>query len=111
MVITLDGELEAALNELARRQGLAPEVLALKALRERFVAAAALQPRDEWERGLLAAARDCGVSLPDSAFVQRRTVRLVAYLIDTTILGRLANAADAQHAAAARAALELHRRG
>jgi hypothetical protein len=35
----------------------------------------------------------------------------VAYLIDTTILGRLANAADAQYAAAARAALELHRRG
>lgn len=29
--------------------------------------AAALQPRDEWERGLLEAARDCGVSLPNSA--------------------------------------------
>jgi predicted transcriptional regulator len=67
MVITLDPELEAALNELARRQGVAPETLALNALRERFLAAAALQPRDEWERGLLAVARDCGVSLPDSA--------------------------------------------
>jgi predicted nucleic acid-binding protein len=35
----------------------------------------------------------------------------VAYLIDTTILARLANAADVQHAVAARAVLELHRRG
>jgi len=35
----------------------------------------------------------------------------VAYLIDTTILARLANATDALHAVAARAVLELHRRG
>ena len=35
----------------------------------------------------------------------------MAFLIDTTILGRLANATDAQHAVAARAVLELHRRG
>ena len=35
----------------------------------------------------------------------------MAYLIDTTILVRLANATDAQHAVAARAVLELHRRG
>ena len=28
-----------------------------------------IEPRDEWERGLLAAVRDCGVSLPDSAFL------------------------------------------
>jgi predicted nucleic acid-binding protein len=35
----------------------------------------------------------------------------VAYLIDTTILARLANAADAHHAVAAHAVLELHRRG
>jgi predicted nucleic acid-binding protein len=34
----------------------------------------------------------------------------VPYLIDTTILARLANAADTQHAVAARAVLELHRR-
>ncbi|MBW3597023.1 MAG: type II toxin-antitoxin system VapC family toxin [Planctomycetes bacterium] len=33
------------------------------------------------------------------------------YLIDTSVLGRLANASDAQHAAAAGAVLELHRRG
>jgi predicted nucleic acid-binding protein len=35
----------------------------------------------------------------------------MAYLIDTTILGRLANTSDAQHAVAAWAVLELHRRG
>jgi hypothetical protein len=67
MVITLDPELEAVLREVAARQGIAPETLALHALRERFLPAAALQPRDEWERALLAIARDCGVSLPDWA--------------------------------------------
>jgi predicted nucleic acid-binding protein len=35
----------------------------------------------------------------------------VAYLIDTTILARLANTSDAQHTVAANAVLELHRRG
>jgi predicted nucleic acid-binding protein len=35
----------------------------------------------------------------------------VAYLIDTSILARLANTADAAHTVAARAVLELHRRG
>ena len=35
----------------------------------------------------------------------------MAYLIDTTILGRLANASDAQHIVAAQAVLELHRQG
>ena len=67
MVITVGPELEAALNEVARGQGVAPDVLAVNALKERFLAAAALQSRDEWERGLLAAARHCGVSLSDSA--------------------------------------------
>ena len=67
MVITLDPELEAALHELARQQGVAPEVLAVNALRERVLTTATLQPRDEWERSLLAAARECGVTLPDAA--------------------------------------------
>ena len=67
MVIDLGPELEAAVNELARRQGVSPEVLALKALRERFLPTSALEPRDEWERALLGAARDYGVSLPDWA--------------------------------------------
>ncbi len=68
MIITLGPELEAALNEAASQRGVAPEVLALHALRERFLGKASLlQPQDEWERSLLEAARDCGVSLPDSA--------------------------------------------
>src|SRR5262249_52052782 len=35
----------------------------------------------------------------------------MAHLLDASILGRLANARDVQHAVAARAVLELHRRG
>ncbi len=67
MVITLGPDLEAALSDAARKEGVSPEVLALNALRERFLGHAELQPRDDWERGLLEAARECGVSLPDWA--------------------------------------------
>ncbi len=68
MVLTLGPDLEAALKELAGQQGIAPEDLAIKALRERFlVPARRVQPRDEWERGLLAAATNCGVSLSNEA--------------------------------------------
>ena len=68
MVIRLGSELEAALIESARRQGVAPEALALDVLRERFLAAtSAVRPKDEWERRLLGVATDCGVSLPNSA--------------------------------------------
>lgn len=35
----------------------------------------------------------------------------MAYLLDTNVLVRLANTADAQHAIAAQAVVELHRRG
>lgn len=69
MVITLGPDLEAALTEAASRRGVALEVLALSALRERFLGGTdSLQPQDEWERQLLGLAKDCGVSLPDSAF-------------------------------------------
>jgi hypothetical protein len=68
MILTLGPELEAALNESARRQGIAPEVLAIDILRARFVGPSqALQPRDEWERRLLGAATDCGASLTHGA--------------------------------------------
>ena len=67
MVVTLGPELETALKEQASRQGIAPELLAVNVLRERLLAAAPLEPRDEWERGLLAAARPCGVSLSNAA--------------------------------------------
>jgi hypothetical protein len=68
MMITLEPDLEAALSQVAETQGIPPETLALDVLRERFLdETVRLQPRDEWERGLLNAARDCGVSLPDAA--------------------------------------------
>ena len=67
MTVTLGPDLEAALKEQAQRQGIGPEQLALSTLRERFIAASALQPRDEWERGLLEAARPWGVSFSDSS--------------------------------------------
>jgi hypothetical protein len=68
MVITLGSDLEMALVEEARRQGVAPEALALRALRERFLGPAAWdEPRDEWERRLRRVATDCGVSLSDTA--------------------------------------------
>src|SRR5947209_4233217 len=35
----------------------------------------------------------------------------MTYLLDTTVLGRLANVADKQHAIAASTVFELHRRG
>ena len=68
MVITLDSDLESVLNDLAHKQGVAPEVLALNALRERFLAPdPRIQPQDEWERRLLGAASDCGVALSHEA--------------------------------------------
>jgi hypothetical protein len=68
MVITLDPDLESALNELASRQGVAPEVVALSTLRAHLLGnPKSVCPRDEWERRLLALARPCGVSLPNSA--------------------------------------------
>jgi hypothetical protein len=68
MVIALGPELEAALNEAARREGTAPDALALDVLRERFLGTAAiLEPRDEWERGLLEAARPWEISFADAA--------------------------------------------
>jgi hypothetical protein len=68
MVITLPAQLQAALSEQARRRGVTPEVLALDALRERFLSPTEpLQPQDDWERRLLGLAKDCGVSLSDAA--------------------------------------------
>jgi hypothetical protein len=54
------------LNEQAKRRGVTPEELAITLLRERLLAPR-LEPRDEWERSLLAAARPWGVSLSDAA--------------------------------------------
>jgi hypothetical protein len=68
MVITLGQELEKTLNDLARQRGVSPEVLALEALRDRFLAPTRLSQReDEWVRRLRQIATDCGVDLPDAA--------------------------------------------
>ena len=68
MVITLTRELEAVLQELARQRGIDPEVLALDALRDRFsFMKQAAEPNDDWERSVIQAATDCGVSLPHQA--------------------------------------------
>lgn len=67
MVLTLPPQLASALSERAARRGVTPETLALDILRRYMPPAGPPVPADEWERGLLAAARDCGVSLPDSA--------------------------------------------
>jgi len=67
MMVKLGHDLETALKEQASRRGIHPEDLALKVLRDGLLPDAPLEPRDEWERGLLGAARDWKVSLPDSA--------------------------------------------
>ena len=68
MVITPDPELEAALTAEAQKQGVAPDALALQALRQKFLPRPLpFEPRDEWERTLLSAASDCGVSLSHEA--------------------------------------------
>jgi hypothetical protein len=68
MVITLGPELEAALKEQAQLQGVTPEVLALDALRARFLPSPpVIEPRDEWERRLRSLAKNCGVSLTNWA--------------------------------------------
>lgn len=68
MTITIDANLERTLQQVASHRGVPPEQVALDALRERFLArATTIEPQDEWERNLLDAAKDCGVSLSDSA--------------------------------------------
>jgi hypothetical protein len=68
MVLHLTPQLEAALNEQARKRGVAPEAIALAALQQQFLPQPMpVAPRDDWERRLFDAAIDCGVSVPDSA--------------------------------------------
>ncbi|MEX0715549.1 MAG: hypothetical protein WD066_03140 [Planctomycetaceae bacterium] len=68
MVINLDAALETALAKQASRRGIDPEALVVATLRARFLSQERpIEPRDEWERTLLEAARDYGVSPPDEA--------------------------------------------
>lgn len=66
VTIELDEPLSAALDVEARRRGIEPGALAVRLLRE-HVPPLPIEPRDEWERSLLAQARDYGVSLSDEA--------------------------------------------
>lgn len=88
MVIQPGPELESVLKQQAKRRGIAPEAMAIGALEERFLAQVPPIPRDEWDRGLPAATRKCGVSLPNSAL-----------------------SSDTQNGVATNAVLELHGRG
>ena len=67
MVIKVDADLEAALKDAASQKGLPAEVLAIDALRDRFLAATPPKMNDEWERRLLQVATDCGISLSHDA--------------------------------------------
>jgi hypothetical protein len=68
MTITLTADLEAALINQSRQLGLSPETIALNVLREKLAPPRQpIEPRDDWERGLLEIGSDCGVSPPHEA--------------------------------------------
>jgi hypothetical protein len=62
MAIELDSTLEKALTDQALRQGISPQELAIRVLRERLLRTEP-EPRDDWECELLDAAQPWGVSL------------------------------------------------
>lgn len=69
MTIPLSPEMEAALKQRAQEKGITLEELIDKILREKLCARTPpIEPQDEWERLVLSAASDCGVSPPNSAF-------------------------------------------
>jgi hypothetical protein len=69
MVLQLTPDLELALARMARKEGIAPDLLAISILRDHLVQSpSSVLPHDEWERLVQSAASDCRVSLPDSAF-------------------------------------------
>lgn len=68
MTIHLGPELEAELAVVAQRSGRTNEEVVLQILRRQLLERRSLpEPRDEWERRLLALGTDCGVSLSDEA--------------------------------------------
>jgi hypothetical protein len=68
MEIAVPPDVESALIDSARVRGLTPEATVIELLRERLLPAKpAIVPQDDWERRLLGAARDYGVSLPPEA--------------------------------------------
>ena len=72
MTISLPADLEAAVVAEAQRLGMTPESFVIQVLRERLGLATSprplpFEPRDQWERDLLAMASPCGVALSDEA--------------------------------------------
>ena len=68
MTIALPPDVVEAINVRAQQLGTSVEVLAISALREKFRRVLPpIDPRDDWERRLLAIGSDCGVSLSDEA--------------------------------------------
>jgi hypothetical protein len=66
MVLNLGPDLETVLLDVASRQGISAEELAIKTLKDRF-GRSRIQPRDDWERLVLETGSDCGVSLSNEA--------------------------------------------
>ncbi len=68
MTITIDQLTSATLIARARQSGIAPETLAMNILRHAIADdPTIIEPHDEWERNLLLASSDCGVSLSNEA--------------------------------------------
>lgn len=115
MTITLAPEIERALNEQLQQLGTTPEGFVTEAVREKL---ASLPPKKDDGRGMDRPAprtsRACWC-LPLRRGCQPgeliRGSPVVAYLIETNILMRLANPNDALHSVAGGAIVTLRSRG
>jgi hypothetical protein len=68
LVVSLPAELADALRALAQQKGMTAEDLVINTLRDQLASVVpTIQPRDDWERLILQAGTDCGVSLPHAA--------------------------------------------
>ena len=107
MVIHLTAELEAVLSDQARQRGVSAEDIALDVLRDRFLGnVAPIEARDDWERRLFECCPRLRRVRTGFGLKQRRIVRIMAILVDTSVLGRLANRADISHRIAESAVAE-----
>ncbi len=68
MVLTVGPDLEAALSEHSRRQGISADQMALEALRRLFLSSSRNgESHESWVARLHSAASNCGVSLSHEA--------------------------------------------
>lgn len=71
MMIEINAELEVALQESAKKKGMSAEALARQILGEKLKKnRKPFEPQADWEKLLMSAASDCGVSPPNSAFTR-----------------------------------------